>query len=1257
MSSQRPERVTRRSNITPSVSPNRPIKVEKSQVMKEVKKERKRTYSSSSDCTEKRRNSDSIGENILNSGIRTRLSTGSIHMNGTSTISASRELEPPVVNQAPKESPNRVTSKKRTEKVTKDSTGNSTGPPPKKRKIGRNDGSGEDNRNDYFCWLCHKEGTVICCELCPRVYHAKCLEIGSDLPQDWVCPECEKIMRAECIDTRSKAMSMISLDTLCTLLSYVLERMQHQGSEPFQEPVDLGTVPSYTDYVYNPMDLTTLRNNVDKKMYGCTEAFLADAKWILHNCIIYNGTHHKLTTSAKMMIRICKHETTEIEVCPDCYLNSCVQMNPTWFCDPCRFQHPLVWAKLKGYPFWPAKVLREVDGHADVRFFGAHDRAWVPYSQMFLLSSQSPSTGFKKRTSGFDHAIKELNSHIKKLREKYGGFDYAPFRTPYDRSSVSLEVNRNQSSKSPKKVKISSEHVPISAKVVKSVVVKMASAVRNKYSSMSSTKREYSVTQTIGTKGVIPDKSQVKSPTEDHETKQHPVLRKRTPQKMMDPKIVAKIENDLKKLEETDGIQDPEVAVVIENVENENDVRPLERKPKDNVHNGKIEEKYVPQQKIKNGASPNSNNAPMSSQGKRNNSQGNFKVLSPSKKEYLENLKKTIESCKAKLGMSKEGSSELKEIIAEGEDSEGGVDDKESDDDSYASDSMEESEKEDKNDNTLSDKSRFIEKGDEDSGEKSNGKGIINDKVHKLEKPQSAAVEKDIDCKPKDKTNNEKDSESSAVDTDSKIYKKEVAGDETGLVMEVDEEPDDDQMQSCDTDKEISPSKLQGKPFSGNVENKDCVTDMGTKIVKAKSEVQEASAGTKPSSSSGSVKNSSTTDSDVTVPKPPLADNTRTTSLSRTRDPSIVMDKFAKRLMESIQGTFGEMWEELKPANSKVQTQSDEISKLEFEKLKWEHQQELDELRHNFQLTLAEMKACWDAEKIRLSFELKNLCQKERENAVQDTKKKQWCANCGKEAIFYCCWNTSYCNYPCQQAHWPQHMQHCMQSSTDNGGNIPPGKQLGQTVEPLGMPTTKSVSANNTVGHKNESELTDYKKRMRNGLTAVLHRQEEERQQERQRIQFTQNQSVPQQNNPLQYSQPQPIQIPYSQTPNIQQTAIPLQTLANQPMTQVSTGSVVGNQPVPGQSPIQVLVTPSSTIGVPPPQPFMTVGARPFVQPQPLVPIQTVQVQHQRNHTPSNQTVLYPMIQPKQSPNAGNFVRLPGPKLMQQSPNQNIKFM
>lgn len=46
--------------------------------------------------------------------------------------------------------------------------------------------------------------------------------------------------------------------------------------------------------------------------------------------------------------------------------------------------------------------------------------------------------------------------------------------------------------------------------------------------------------------------------------------------------------------------------------------------------------------------------------------------------------------------------------------------------------------------------------------------------------------------------------------------------------------------------------------------------------------------------------------------------------------------------------------------------------------------------------------------------EVKRQCDLEKQRAVEDTKKKQWCANCGKEALFFCCWNTSYCDYPCQ---------------------------------------------------------------------------------------------------------------------------------------------------------------------------------------------------------------------------------------------------
>lgn len=43
-------------------------------------------------------------------------------------------------------------------------------------------------------------------------------------------------------------------------------------------------------------------------MYASTEAFLEDAKWILHNSMIYNGATSKYTADAKMILKICKHE-------------------------------------------------------------------------------------------------------------------------------------------------------------------------------------------------------------------------------------------------------------------------------------------------------------------------------------------------------------------------------------------------------------------------------------------------------------------------------------------------------------------------------------------------------------------------------------------------------------------------------------------------------------------------------------------------------------------------------------------------------------------------------------------------------------------------------------------------------------------------------------------------------------------------------------------------------------------------------------
>lgn len=83
---------------------------------------------------------------------------------------------------------------------------------------------------------------------------------------------------------------------------------------------------------------------------------------------------------------------------------------------------------------------------------------------------------------------------------------------------------------------------------------------------------------------------------------------------------------------------------------------------------------------------------------------------------------------------------------------------------------------------------------------------------------------------------------------------------------------------------------------------------------------------------------------------------------------------------------------------------------------------------YHLELTMAEMRQSLEQERDRLIAEVKKQLELEKQQAVDETKKKQWCANCKKEAIFYCCWNTSYCDYPCQQAHWPEHMKSCTQS-------------------------------------------------------------------------------------------------------------------------------------------------------------------------------------------------------------------------------------
>lgn len=124
------------------------------------------------------------------------------------------------------------------------------------------------------------------------------------------------------------------------------------------------------------------------------------------------------------------------------------------------------------------------------------------------------------------------------------------------------------------------------------------------------------------------------------------------------------------------------------------------------------------------------------------------------------------------------------------------------------------------------------------------------------------------------------------------------------------------------------------------------------------------------------------------------------------------LNKVAGKLVDYMRSSIEDLFRELATLGSPEAMIK--ALQLEMEKMQWRHQQELAEVKHNADLILMELRQSMEAEKQKCISDFKKQAEIEKQKVIAETKKKQWCANCGKEAIFYCCWNTSYCDYPCQ---------------------------------------------------------------------------------------------------------------------------------------------------------------------------------------------------------------------------------------------------
>ncbi|KAM9589438.1 MYND-type zinc finger-containing chromatin reader ZMYND8 isoform 12-T12 [Trichechus inunguis] len=956
----------------------------------------------------------------------------------------------------------------------------STSPIKKKKKPGllNNNNKEQDGRNDFYCWVCHREGQVLCCELCPRVYHAKCLRLTSEPEGDWFCPECEKITVAECIETQSKAMTMLTIEQLSYLLKFAIQKMKQPGTDAFQKPVPLEQHPDYAEYIFHPMDLCTLEKNAKKKMYGCTEAFLADAKWILHNCIIYNGGNHKLTQIAKVVIKICEHEMNEIEVCPECYLAAC-QKRDNWFCEPCSNPHPLVWAKLKGFPFWPAKALRDKDGQVDARFFGQHDRAWVPINNCYLMSKEIPFS-VKKTKSIFNSAMQEMEVYVENIRRKFGVFNYSPFRTPYTPNSQ-YQMLLDPTNPSAGTAKIDKqEKVKLNFDMTASPKILMSKPMLS-----GGTGRRISLSDMprspMSTNSSVHTGSDVEQDAEKKATSSHFSASEESVDFLEKSTDRSKAEMDLKELSESVQQQSAPVPLIspkrqirsrfqlnldktIESCKAQLGINEISEDvytavehsdSEDSEKSDSSDSEYISDDEQKSKNEPEDAEDKEGSRMDKEPSAVKKKPKSTNPVEIKEELKSTSPTSeKADPGAVKEKTSpepekdfpeKAKPSPHPTKDKLKGKDETDSPTVHLGLDSDSESE-------------LVIDLGEDHSGRE----GRKNKKEPKEPSPKQDVVGK----APPSTTAAGSQSPSEtpvltrsssqtptagvtattsttstvmapvAAATGSPVKKqrpllpKETAPAVQRVVWNSSSKFQTSsqkwhmqkmqrQQQQQQQNQQQQPQSSQGTRYQTRqavkaVQQKEITQSPSTSTITLVTSTQSSPLVT----SSGST---STLASSVSADLP---------IATASADVAADIAKYTSKMMDAIKGTMTEIYNDLSKNTTGSTIAEIRRLRIEIEKLQWLHQQELSEMKHNLELTMAEMRQSLEQERDRLIAEVKKQLELEKQQAVDETKKKQWCANCKKEAIFYCCWNTSYCDYPCQQAHWPEHMKSCTQSAT-----------------------------------------------------------------------------------------------------------------------------------------------------------------------------------------------------------------------------------
>ncbi|XP_063308324.1 zinc finger MYND domain-containing protein 11 isoform X4 [Pelobates fuscus] len=225
---------------------------------------------------------------------------------------------------------------------------------------------------------------------------------------DWYCFECH-------LPGESMKKKNTYKQEMGKYLRFIVSRMKERAIELNKKGKD-SKHSMYRRMVHTAIDVTTINEKVTEGKYKSYDEFKADAQLLLHNTIIFYGDDSEQADVAKVLYKDTCHELDELQLCKNCFYLSNARPD-NWFCYPCTPNHELVWAKMKGFGFWPAKVMQKEDNQVDVRFFGHHhQRAWIPSENIQEITVNVHQLHVK-RSMGWKKACDELDLHQRFVRE------------------------------------------------------------------------------------------------------------------------------------------------------------------------------------------------------------------------------------------------------------------------------------------------------------------------------------------------------------------------------------------------------------------------------------------------------------------------------------------------------------------------------------------------------------------------------------------------------------------------------------------------------------------------------------------------------------------------------------------------------------------------------------------------------------------------------------------------------------------------